>query len=331
MALIIIGDLHNRKKRPYRNQVIDIMTWFTESEYNIEDNELLFLGDLVEEVETPHELLGIIIDFIVNKIRCKKIRILQGNHDCNIEDTILSSLAPLPRVKIIKEWEEETIDGIRCLFLPYYYHESTNLEPMHELYSHLLVKGKFDYVFHHIEDETQNFGNRADLTYIDSDNYLCGHIHSEDVTKGGHYLGSPGFNSYTEKDKTPYIAVIDIGTKKYKLVEVPKFISYHEVSYPNPLPDKKDVLKYPIFRVKESIDKAETLKFYEEEALKKGYVFYNREVCRKKSELDIELEGMNADDEKTDTEWFEIYQTEKGLDKDVLALCLQIFDKRKAV
>jgi hypothetical protein len=319
--LIVVGDLHAREKEPYFSQWKDFITWLFESEHNNSNNHLLLLGDLVESISVQHELLEMYLHTFLHKSKFKKIYILTGNHDRNYESTLLSVFKPLLNVEVIEKETILQIENCKCLFLP---HIENKLV---ERYSNLEYTDTFDYCFHHIEDEDQHFGKSfVDLSYLKINNFLCGHIHTETITKKGHFLGSPTFNSLNEKDKTPYIAIVDCVTKKYELVEVPVWLSYQEVFYPNELP--KSNTKYCIYTVYDSIDKEQSIKYYTKQAEEKGLQFY----CRRVHSKNVKSENLNHGDdytiiEKSIIEQFSDYEKINKVHTSVADICLAILKK----
>lgn len=324
--LIVVGDLHLRDKEPYFSQWKDFMEWLYSSEYHNSDNSILFLGDLVESIDTPHELLELYIDYFNNRSKFEKIFILTGNHDRNLETNLLSIFRPLKKVEVIDSWVFKKIENLNCLLLP---HIEANA---YETYSNLsnIITDSIDYCFHHLEDETEHFSNKyVDLSKLNVANYLCGHIHTQTITKKGRYLGSPTFNSLNEKDKIPYIASIDIKTKKYTLIEVPIWVEYLTVQYPQELPTPTK--KYPIYTIYDSIDKEESILYYTNIAKEKGIPFYCRRV-HSKSIKDDSLIVQDKEDsiqlkEKSLIDYFNEYQKLNNVSDEIATVCSQILTK----
>lgn len=318
--LVVVGDLHAREKEPYYSQWRDFMSWLFESEHNNSNNQLLLLGDLVESISVQHELLETYVDYFSNHSKFEKVFILTGNHDRTLDSNLLSIFRPIKNVEVIDTYKSEKIGECECLFLPHIEHK------LIETYSKLENK-HYDYCFHHIEDETQHFGKKyVDLSYLTIDNYLCGHIHTETVSHGGHFLGSPTYNSLNEKDKTPIIAIVNLETKKYELVKVPITISYLSVSYPNDIEIPKT--KYGIFTIHDSIDKEQSINFYIKQAKEKKFNFYARRVHSKKIKNDKLDESSNDYiKEKTLIEHFNEYKLTNNIDSDIGNICINTLSK----
>lgn len=320
--LVVVGDLHAREKEPYFSQWQDFMKWFFNSEYNKTSNTLLLLGDLVESINVQHELLELYIDYFNNKSLFEKIIILTGNHDRVLDSSLLSIFRPLKNVFVIDTWTIMQFGKCKCLLLPHIEHS------LIETYSSLNLKDEhFDYCFHHIEDEDQHFDKKyTDLSYLSIDNFLCGHIHSETITKQGHFLGSPTFNSLNEKDKIPLIATIDLDTKKYTLEKVPVWLSYQDVYYPEKLPEKKT--KYCIYTIFNSIDKEQSLDFYTKQAKENNFDFYCRRVHSRQIKND-ELQNSNdfTIKDKSLLEYFNDYKTSNAVEENIANICINVLQR----
>lgn len=329
MQKIVVGDLHLQRAEPKHSQTIMFLDWLFSQSFNCKDNCLTLLGDLCNIGAEP-ELLGIYVDYFENKSKFSSIEILQGNHDCNLVSTILSVFAPLKNVRVITQPETTEQGGISFLYLPFYNHEGKNIKSMKDRYSSLHTEkdfgGTFDYGFGHIEDDTNHFSNSyPDTSKLRVKQWLNGHIHTENVTKKGHYLGSPILDSVTESGKKPLIAVIDIDKNELSYVEVPKFLEYYSVKYPEDLPEVTTPLA--LFYVEDSIDKEETKKFYSEQSRKKGFEFYARRIVKKKAKKDLEDIGEKDYEEKTPMEYFDDYAEEYKVEDAVADICREIIRK----
>jgi hypothetical protein len=175
-------------------------------------------------------------------------------------------------------------------------------------------------------DHTRNFGKDSlycNLSKLEVQHYLAGHDHICDLNKGGHYLGSIGLNSKSESGKIPYIAKIDLSTKEYKLIEIPKTIEYYEVTYPNSLP--KITTKYAIFTVQDSIDKGETIEYYRKQANEKGYEFYTNKILSKKLKEQVLYEN-EEEEERDRMEWFMLFKEQNKISEEVTNICIEVLN-----
>lgn len=319
--MIVVGDIHLQDKEPKKSQSLDFLEWLFNQEFNNKENILLILGDLCE-INASFEMFGEYVNFFTNKSKFKKIICLQGNHDAVNQSTILSIFKPLKNVEVITEYTSYEIENIKCLFLPHYNHEGTKKDSMIDCYSNLYKEFEdvsFDYGFAHIEDETEHFSKKfCDTSKLNVKTWMNGHIHVPTIQNGGHYLGSPILNSFTESGKTPYIASINLENKEYELIEVPKFLEYYEVTYPEKLP--KIDTKYALFLVRDSIDKETTIEEYSKQAEELGYKFYTRRILSKKSVSDIDSNVENVDNICT----FDVFAKEKEISDDIADICKEI-------
>lgn len=325
--LIVVGDMHLQDKEPKKSQCLDVLDWIFNSDFNNPSNTLLMLGDLCE-INSPYELYEIFIDCFENRSRFAKILIVEGNHECANQSTVLSLFRPLKNVEVITEWKAWKYYNCTLLFLPFYNHEGTDKKPMVEEYSNLGGRiatfngegfsDEFDYGFGHIEDDTEHFSKKfCDTSKLKVKTWMNGHIHTANIQNGGHYLGACTLNSSTESGRTPYIAKINGETKEYELIEVPKFLEYYEVEYPNKLP--KIDTKYGLFLVRNSLDKKVTEEEYSKQAEELGFKFYARKILSKKSKV-LEVGEV----EKTENLTFDDFADSVELDDSIRDICKEV-------
>ena len=321
--LVVCGDIHLQSNHPKYDNVINTLDWiFNNKELNNENNSVLFLGDICE-INSPFSCFEKFVDYFVNHSHFNRIYLLTGNHDVGNLDNVLSLFRPLKNVEVITEWKTLKFYNCNFLLLPHYSHEGTDKLPMHELYSNLYktVTEEFDYGFSHVEDQTENFSRKfSDVSKLNVKQWLNGHIHTCNIQNGGHYLGSACMNSVSEVGTPKYIAIIDGEDKSFELKELPKFMEYYEVSYPNPLP--KIPTKFGIFLVRDALDKNDVIEEYSKQAEKLGYTFYARKVLTKKSKS-LELDEV---EQSTDKPTFEQFAKSVGLSDSVSDICKQVIN-----
>lgn len=321
--LVVCGDIHLQSHEPKRSNAIDTLNWIFEQDFNNENNSILFLGDLCE-VNANFECFEVFVDFFVNKSKFEQIYLLTGNHDLGNLDNVLSLFRPLKNVKVITDWEVIDFYNTKILALPYYNHESTERKSMVEVYSHLyeneeIENVEFDYCMGHIEDETNHFSKKyCDLSQLKVKHFLHGHIHTCNLQNGGRYLGSACMNSSTEHGNTKYLAIIDGETKEYELKEIPKFMEYYTVEYPNKL--EKPKTKYAIFMVKNVLDKNVALEEYSKQAKEMGFEFYTNKVLKQRV-TEVEIDD---DLEKSEKPTFEKFAKSVGLSNEVFDICNEV-------
>ena len=322
--LVVCGDIHLQNKEPKKSNAIDTLNWiFDNEELNNKNNSLLLLGDMCE-VNSPFELYGIFVDLFTNKSSFAKVWIVQGNHDCINMSSVLSLFAPLKNVEVIQEWKIIDFYNTKILTLPFYSHEGSTKKPMKDVYSHLyeneeIKDVEFDYCMGHIEDETNHFSSKnfCDLSQLKVKHFLHGHIHTCNLDKGGRYLGSACMNSSTEHGNTKYLAIIDGETKEYELKEIPKFMEYYTVEYPNKL--EKPKTRYAIFTVKNALDKNVTLEEYSKQAKELGFEFYTNKILKQRV-TEVEIDNV----EKSEKPNFETFAKSVGLSNEVFDICNEV-------
>lgn len=325
MKALVIGDLHHRGDEPKCYQVPKFFTWLLKQDYFKEHKYIILAGDLVESVFIEHGFLSYFVDLFLNELNDKIIYIVEGNHDKTLDTNIIDIFRPFKNVIVIDSAKAEQLENTSFLFLPHYDHEGTDLEPMEIAYPKLKIDTEIDFGIAHITDHTQPGNKKVDTSKLSVKQWLNGHIHTPDIQKGGNYLGSPVLNSLTESGKTPLIASIDLMTKKFSLIEVPKFLEYFCVTYPDPLPEKIGV-EFGIFTIKESLDKQETVKYYENQAKDKPYKFYIRRIESKKTLVQVEKSNGKSENGKSPKEYLDSFiSSQKVKDKiaDILkeAIC----------
>ncbi len=323
--LIVVGDIHLQDKEPKKSNGIDTLNWiFDNKDLNNEKNDLLMLGDIAE-INSPFKIYSVYVDLFTNKSRFNKIRIIQGNHDTVSIDSILDLFAPLKNVEVITDWKVIDFYNTKILTLPFYNHEGVaSKKSMVETYSHLyeneeIKDTEFDYCCGHLEDETNHFSKKyCDLSQLKVKHFLHGHIHTCNLDKGGRYLGSACMNSSTEHGNTKYLAIIDGETKEYELKEIPKFMEYYTVEYPNKL--EKPKTKYAIFTVKNVLDKNTALEEYSKQAKEMGFEFYTNKVLKQRV-TEVEIDDGEICSKKPN---FETFAKSVGLSNEVFDICNEV-------
>lgn len=258
--MLVLGDLHLQENWIKKKQVELFFEWLNSQDFTKKEKYIILLGDLFETPIPNSQLVLFYLEIFANKWKDKIIYILQGNHDYNLETNSLDFFKFLNNVEVIKDKTEKQIEMKNILFLPYYSHENTNKKAMIDYYSSL--EGSYDYIFGHIEDETQHFGDKyCDLTKLKGKR-VFGHIHTSDIQKDGHYLGSCIKNSSTEKDDQKYLTIIQ---ENLELKLIPSFLSYKTVKYGEKLEDIKDLI---LLNVTEAPTKQDAITLYESSNIK---------------------------------------------------------------
>ena len=320
--IAILGDLHLQEKEPFKSSAKKILDWILSNDtINNEDTLFIHLGDLFDTKENNGNLNEIVLRFYQSLKNKTKIQMV-GNHDGDITGSALEAIKVVEGVELISEPTARVIEGKDFLFLPHIYTSSEGVT-MEERYSnlHTTFVEPFDYCLGHILDHTQRFHKKAkicDLSKLNVKKFLHGHSHSPNLNDGGNYLGSLQPNSSTEKGEIKQVYVIDLEKNEDFTIDVPLFVNYYEVSYPNALPNID--VEYPILNIHESLDKKESMKYYVREAIEKGIsnLAINR-VFRRRLINDLDEIKSDTKNIKKDIDFYNIYSKEmnvsSGVDK----------------
>jgi hypothetical protein len=325
MNLIRLNDLHIREKRPFYDALKSFFDWFLKtSGINTKENILWINGDIFHKAHpTPHEYT-MFFDFI-ERCKFKKIYLLTGNHDYALLTG--NSLEPFinfqNRVYVIENPEIIKIENLDILALPYIYDFVLDNNTMKNYYENLpeeFSNKKYDYVFYHFEDKTAEFreGHGVNIDYLNADYFDAGHIH---VNFNDHYHGVPVISRFDERGHEGTILSIDCLTKDRKIIKVPKFLDYYEVTYPNDFPNlDKDI--YPIYNLHDVPTKNIAESYYTEKY--KDRELWFRSSYKKKVDSIKNTKKIHNDEKVlTPKEYLYIMQDEKGIEKEVVELAEQ--------
>lgn len=237
--LVIIGDTHFTDKEPLRSAQKLFLSWLSESKYNVSENSFLSLGDLFDRYNPSPSVNADVIDFFQNKLKMNSKYIISGNYRHEVDSIkktwAIQVLSPLEGVELIHIPSKYQIDNLKFLALPWYSKTMyPSLPPMKEYYENY-PDDNYDFIFGHICDQ-DIFGEMIDISHFRGKKIL-GHIHKSD----GHdnFLGTPYPVRKDEAGKKNRIAIIDTLTKELEYVEVPKFIDYFDITYPE-MPETTD-------------------------------------------------------------------------------------------
>lgn len=309
--MLVIGDLHLNQNWIKRSQVEKFFEWLVEQKCFIEEKNIILLGDLFEVPVPSVSLVVYYLKLFSEICKDKTIYILEGNHDHNLTENALDYFQVLKNVKLIKELSELTIEDKKCLFLPDYDHEGTDKLPMQKAYSNL--QGKYDFIFAHVMDETQNFG---ESTFCNLKNVqglrLFGHVHTPTVLDGGSYLGSVVKNSSTEKTDQKLLALCRNSRVEY--IKVPSFLEYETLEYGTE-PENKE--KLVLINVTGAPTRADAEDFYEKRF---SNVMLNKVTTKR--QLALAAESL---EEVSETASWEAFSKEKNLSESVDTICKQLF------
>ena len=252
--LVIIGDLHLSSLREHHRIIGEEFLKFYENwELNNPDNEVLFVGDLVQSAING----GVVIDFLERLYvtsRFKKIHLLKGNHDEKRRDGVLQLSYEFLRNKasvcIYDRLTITNIQGHKILMLPHYIPVDDE-PPMYTYYSSLheteLKDEEFTLIAGHFMRAEDAFSKNDGVANLDKlkSKYLClGHLHTRMYPHI--YIGSVYPNKINEHEPNRAAWIIDDNGEKSEF-KLPPFAEFITVNYPDPLP-KTDSL-VPIYTI----------------------------------------------------------------------------------
>ena len=279
MNNLIVGDLHHRIEEPFFNATNDFLDWVLEqNEYNNEETNLIFLGDIFHKSLPNPNVVFKFMDFI-NKSKFKEIHIIAGNHGYNKlrNSYAIAPLESIEKVNLYFKPEEINIDGLgKCLMLPYIY------DDMREIYENEFNSEKYDYLFGHFADRSL-FGEEINISSIQAKNIILGHVHIGNVGKDN-YLGVPVITNYAEKDYKPKLLYINEKGKEY--IDLPIFLDFYTLDFETDTTDRKEISEYVIYDIINAPSIGEAKEKYKDLTI--------RNITVKREEIDIETNLENA-------------------------------------
>ncbi len=320
MKLFIEGDLQisSSINRDYNNKSIHYLAreryieWvLSNPKLNNPDIEYFSLGDLTDSsLPTPND--SDLLFYYMSNLKCNKKHIMAGNHDYNRKEDSYSfkALRNLPEITTYLKFQEVSLGSLNCIVLPYYYDNVyPELGSMKEEYEKLT--GNYDFVFFHFEDETMSFGEASkfiDISKIKGKR-IGGHIH----VGGDNYLESPVPNKSNEMLDKRHVYLLDTETKVIEEIEIPSFIEYQTINYPD-LPEIKPNILVN-YEIKDYVNKNESIKFYKD---KFGDDFFIYKMHRKS--LQESSDNVRSDKVRTIPELWKDYKIEKKVHRKVASI-----------
>lgn len=306
--LFLEGDLQIHASRQYeylsRGAYID---WVLNNpKLNNEETIYFSLGDLFEtSLPTPKEMS--LATYYFENLESSKKYILAGNHDYNRgkDSHSFDPLLELRDVEAIKIPEILKLGNYTFNCLPFMYDSYSSLYgPMKEEYEKMDTET--DFVLFHFEDETMNFGNNKFVDLKVKGKRFGGHIH----VGGDNYLPSPVPNKKNEVLDRRYVVLINLETGTWEEIDIPNFLDFQTVKYPNSLPEKR--AEYTALIVTDVLDKEEAQKKYDEES------YFIREMRRPELQNKEELEKSGK--VRSVKELWEEFTNKKKINKEVSSL-----------
>mgnify|MGYP006293438059 CR=1 FL=1 len=206
--LYIIGDLHfglRKNSSLFHDILLETLNQILRK-IKKEDNVIL-LGDIFDKRSSIdlHILNDAISFFDALSSRCKSISILVGNHDLyykenvyeNVNCRFLQNIAK--NITVINELREKTIEGQKCLFVPWIDSKEKYEDAKKK------VSSKYDMIFGHFDvsysDEQESF-YMSDSMFTE-EQYVCsGHYHQRNQIGKILYVGSLINQSFSDVGNT---------------------------------------------------------------------------------------------------------------------------------
>ena len=212
--MLFISDLHIKEKEIYRNASMKFLNWLSD---NYLDDVLVFSGDLFDSSSINHEIV-----FEVTKIlkQFREIHITAGNHDTSKRmSNILLSLQHHDSIYVYTKETEKTIEGKKCLFLPYQY----NMD------HYKTMKWRGDLCFAHITPVQEQFNDEGiDTSGIEAKK-IFGHIHTASEYENGDLI-IPGVPLKTRNGEQNN-PILEIKGNTIIKIEVPKFFDICDIEF----------------------------------------------------------------------------------------------------
>jgi len=308
--MYVIADLHNRKEQPYFTINKNLLEHISNQEWNNENNYFLQLGDFFHTSEPEPDVIGMCNNYLNNRFKFKQTYILAGNlaHEYNRRRNVyaIDSLSGNDKIAIIKSPQVVKNGRLSMLLLPWIYdkHEILEGQTLKAYYEALQDDG-YDFIFGHFSNI--EFFNEV---VINLDHFkgkkILGHIH----TRMNDFLGVP----HIEKGQTGIIKEIDLDTGEVVNIELPDFVKYETVNYPNkPLTDNTNI---PVFIDVENAkgSEKEVISYYQSLGYYVKKVTFLEELNKNKKDGTI-TEANNKS--KTLIEHFEDFSKKEKLSKKV--------------
>lgn len=285
MKLIVEGDRHIRSKPPYSHAHKAYTEWVIQQPWNNEDTIWFSEGDWLDKSYPDPEEYGIALDFF-SRTNFNRYIIQAGNHEYS-RPKDRYSIAPFEWFSNVEILYKETVlefENTKILTLPFYYpYLREDVGRMEEHYSNLheidMGKETYDYIFGHLYF-MDTFGSYCDMSNLKArQKKLFGHDHTIQSNSDGEYIGSPMPTSYTQRGQQGRLLLIDLETTEWEWIEVPMFLDFATISYPDDLPETNSM--YTIWDIENVVDKEAAWKHYHG---KGGDPFVVREYRIRKSE-----------------------------------------------
>ena len=232
--MIILGDLQADEKQPHRQAVLNLFDWFYE---NYPDEIYIQVGDFFDSSACPNDVRDEVLEKI---LRFKEFHALTGNHDKSSKSkNILLPFRHHKNIFIYDNKDEVTIDGYKCLMLPFQ-------RSVAKVEEYQVNDNEFDFVFSHFFHPKKSFkGIEAiDLSSIKSKWYIYGHDHTYAVIDKVHIVTGCIIPASQGQINNSAIQTLRLPNGDIELVPIehPIYFEYEEVEYGEQPKSKNNIL-----------------------------------------------------------------------------------------
>ncbi|MFW6225334.1 MAG: hypothetical protein ACOC3V_00070 [bacterium] len=303
--IVVCGDDHIRYEEPFYSAKSDYFDWFINQDFNNEHNIMIHVGDLFHTNQPLPKEYDIAYKYLTN-LKFKKIYILAGNgiHEYNRVkcNYAIEPLNSIDNVELIFSPKSEKIGELNILFMPWVPSRFYNDKTMKEWYESW-EDNNYDYIFGHFAHKPF-FNTEIIIDHLKGKKRM-GHIHIPDKEAG--YVGVNTITRFDEKGIDCYLNIIDINDGKETYYDIPKFIDYYDIKYPDK-PEEVDT-KYPIWTIHEAPSKEKAEELYSNLCIRDIFLEKNSYIDRDDS--------SKVEQKQSITEYFDSFVKDTKINKEI--------------
>jgi len=289
---IVCGDTHLKHDKYYTQAIEMFFDWLSEQPFNIPENTFLHVGDFYDKYSPTPKDIARGIYFLQDKLKFEKKYILTGNYKHSFDGIkkiwAEDSLEPVKSVEVIKMIKGLKIGNLNCLILPWFnritHPEGLSTKQYYENLPNQYREKEYDFIFGHITNKDL-FGEIVDISYLKAKKIVLGHVHNCNFSPD--FIGTPLVCRKDEQGKKNRIMIIDNDTGEFEYLEVPRFIEYVDITYPNK-PEPSNI-SIQIFDIHE----APSIEIVKEHY--KDLIIRRNGIHRKKVEREVNGEVIKSD------------------------------------
>lgn len=230
--IIIIGDQHWKNKEPYKSQTVK---FFIDLQKKYLNDVLIFTGDFFDTASSHFdEVMRLAVEYL---LPFSEVHIVSGNHECNNKRSgnPLALLNQFSNIKTYVEKTEVMIESKKFLMLPYLY-------SLKEMKKYEEIRGEYFCVVPHVAYPNKNggAGDEIDLSKIDSEYFIAGHLHEPFEYKNYYNLGVPLTTRYDERLFKKRIAIFE--NDKLNFEQLPDYITFETIKFGEEPKNKNSIL-----------------------------------------------------------------------------------------